>query len=82
MKVATLVEKSEDVFVPGIGPMQRVELRDPDGEPVGLEYRWPTPSPCLTSGSVMGEATLPKLVSVIIVDLASPMSLTDQAGWL
>ena len=49
MTTATLIEDIQDVFFPGIRPMQRVVLRTDEGEDVGCEYRWKaeaeTPAP-------------------------------------
>lgn len=34
----------ESVLVPGVGPMQRVEVRSPDGELPEVRYRRPEPT--------------------------------------
>jgi hypothetical protein len=37
-----VIETSRQVFVPNVGAIIRVERCAEDGEPLGLEYRWPT----------------------------------------
>ena len=40
--IVHVIETSREVTVPNVGAMLRVERCAEDGEPLGLEYRWPT----------------------------------------
>jgi hypothetical protein len=41
MSLIQLIEKSREVTIPGVGTLVRVEQLAPDGEQLGVEYRWP-----------------------------------------
>jgi hypothetical protein len=42
MNIFEPIESEQEVVVPGVGRMSRVELLSPDGEVLEIHYRWPT----------------------------------------